>query len=268
MKPKFVVPFLFETPEGVSSPETAPPVETAVAPPAPVASDAPWSSDLPQYFTDEAGRAAADRYLREKHQPYVTQLQQQVADAAPARQLYDELVSNPNETLIEVATELYGAEMAGRFQQLLEAGVQPEAAVEAAAAETTPPAAAPDPRIEEMWAEREAERAAAAYNASLEQAKAQHPSLDEALFAPHIVANEGDFAKALESYKVWEANVAAHFGGEVPPPAAPPVLGVGGNSGVQPQAVQEKYNSLDDALDATLAEMRAKREAPSVVGTV
>lgn len=265
---KFLTPFLFETPEagsGAAEPVAEQPV-VAASPVTPTPGDAPWSADLPTYFQDEAARAAADRYLREKHQPYVTQLQQQVAEAAPARQLYEGFLESPNETLLEVASELYGDEVAGKFQALLEAGVEPEAA--AAAAVEAAPQPAVDPRLEEMWAEREAQRHQAAYEAELARVQGEHPTVDAELFAPHVVANSGDFDKALASYKIWEANVAAKYGGTPAEAHVPAVLGSGGSTGVQPQPIEQKYGSLDDALDATLAEMRAAREAPTVVGSV
>lgn len=73
---------------------------------------APWAGDLASRFEDEGVRGQVDAYLRESWQPRMTQLEQQVAqqpnvpDEAVA--LFNDLMSDPKQTVTTLIEELFG----------------------------------------------------------------------------------------------------------------------------------------------------------------
>src|ERR1700761_7311562 len=80
------------------------PVEGHDPAPEPLAgSDAPWANDLAQ-FTDPQVRAQVDGLLRGR-QGYATRLEQQYAETADARRLYEDLQTNPHEVIAALAQE-------------------------------------------------------------------------------------------------------------------------------------------------------------------
>lgn len=258
----------------------APVAEPVVAEPAaPVAEPGagPWASDLNTYFEDEAGRSAADRFLREKIQPHVTQLEQTHSQYADARSLYDDLQEDPLGTYLAVTAELLGDDARDQIAELIAAGHSPEAATEAVATEAVateavateaqPPAL--DPTLAAMKDEYERNQAVESF--ATEMQRVGVPDTEKPLFAPFVMAADGDFDVALNGYNQWKATAAQTLGFEHSPapvePAAPATLGTVSDAPAAP-AVTKQYSSMDDALDDTLAEMRARREGPTPVGTV
>ncbi len=255
--------FLFDEDDGTGSggaPEvqsTPDPVPEVVPEPQP----GPWASDLESYFDDPQVRAQADRFLRERVQPRVTQIEQERSEYAPARELYDDLRSDPETTLRAITGQLYGDDVAEAIAKLLDEG------------ETEPgtPEAQPAPElpreVQELIAERNERLAAEAYEAELARVKQQIPDLVEDEFHPFVVSAQGNMDKAVAVYQRWRQGVEERYGtpsaAQDPPPAA---LGSEGSSPVAPP-VQQKYDSLDAALDATMDDLRRARDV-TPVGTV
>src|SRR5690349_8595531 len=162
----------FETPadQGTGTPPAPPEVPAAPAPPATPAPtpDAPWAADLASVFQDEAERARVDQFMREKYQPYVTQLEQK---HAPARQLYDALQSeNSLETYLGLAEQLYGEEAANYLAEKIIEKYGEEAAAPAepapAAGDAIPFEKLP-PEVQERMRKLEADEARTTYWAEM-----------------------------------------------------------------------------------------------------
>jgi hypothetical protein len=257
-------PILMETPDdgGSGGGDPAAPAAPA-APPAAPAGDAPWSADLAGLGLDDTARQAVDGYLRAQWQPRMTQFEQQLSEAAPARELWQDFHANPQETYLAVGAQLFGDEKASELEALI-------AAAEAADEGDDAPSAPSDPRVQAMLEDYEARQRSDAYSAKLAEVKAAHTDLDEELFHPFVIAADGDFGQAVARYRAYVEQFKAKHGvsPEVPQvPDAPATLGLSGGDGpAVPPPTTERYDSLDAALDATLAEMRTG-SAPAV-GTV
>jgi hypothetical protein len=255
--------------------QTAPPPQTPPAATPPAAG--PWAEDLAQYIEDEAARAQADRYLREKIQPRMTQLEQAQSEYAPAREFMDDLREDPTATTVALITELYGDEVGKQTAELIQAGLNPAAAAEAATQNPPPPPPA-DPVVDQMKAEYEEKQREKLFNKELERVKAtpnaQGVEIDRDLFAVFVSMAEGDFDNALVGYKQFEAQARQRYGptqpGEDDPDPPPAVLGTqpGGAPASTPPVVKDYKGDLGAALDDFLTDLRATREGPTVVGTV
>jgi hypothetical protein len=256
---------------------TAPPAVTPPAEPAEPAAG-PWAADLEAYFEDPTARSQADKYLREKIQPRMTQLEQQQSEYAPAREFFDDLRQDPVNTTLALIAELYDDGTAEKVASLINAGVDPAEAAEAVTG--TPNPTDEDPVLAEMRADYQQRKTREVYDSEMArvrtkpEAESLLPADDkdaEALFAVFVSQEEGDFDKAFDAYKRYSEVAARKFGTPpVPPPADPPppsVLGTqpGGSPAATPP-VQQNYSSLDDALDAFMDERRAQGVTP--VGTV
>ncbi len=257
--------FLYETPEagsggGDPTPEAAEPVAPAAG---------PWSSDLETYFEDEAVRQQADAFLREKIQPHVTRLEQDVSGLADARSLYEDLQENPDETLLSVAAAIYGDEAAEAIAQALNGQ---EFEDEESDESTDPVEQALPPEVAEVVQEFQATKQREAYEAELTRAsQAYGEGFVPEDFAPFVVAADGDIDTALEGYKQFMGRIQQRYQPVEPAvedPQAPAALGTQATGSVSTPPINKRYDSLDDALDDTLDEMRQAREAPSTVGTV
>lgn len=253
-------------PEAASAPE-------AVAPAQP--GPGPWAGDFAEYFGEnQEVRTAADRYMREKVQPHITELEQH-----PSRQLYADMLEDFEGTVAGLLGEVYDEDTQNAFVEWMaervEGGEPPAEQPAAAAAEAQPQRSPEDQELLE-WArqkrQQEQETAAQAeasehYKTELARVK-QLPGgetiIDE-LFYPFVAAADGDLDAALEGWKKYGGDLRAKFGIPEPEPKpAPHVLGGDGPpSGTPP--TEKKYESLDDALDDTLAEMRARRQAPQTL---
>lgn len=232
-------------------------------PETPPVADAPWSSDLAGYVVDPAERANADRYLREKWQPHVTKLEQDLASARPGVALHNDFVNDPDNTFVAVAQELWGDDAHDKLQELF-ASQNPE---------TPPPAAneppPQDPRVTAMVEAYEVSEQQRQYQDLLTQTKTANPDVEivDALFHPFVIAADGDFSEAVPTYQAWLTEARSHLGSP-PPPSTPPPSTLGSDTpGGPPPPVQPRYATIDEALDATLDEMRSSRQ-PAPVGVV
>jgi len=242
-------------PEPVAVPPAAAPAPEPTAPPA-----APWSADLEQRFADPAVRSQVDEYLRTVTQPHLTRLEQELA---PARELYTDLTSDPEETLTALVEELYGEDVATQFAGLFEQ--DPAEPGEPAATPAEVPA-----HLQQMYEDYTARQQQEAYDTAVTQLKTQDADLVEEEFAPFVVSADGDLSVAYQGYTKWREGVQSRYAPAAPAapavPAAPPTLGADGVGAAAPP-VLKKHANLADAMDEWLNEDRAKA-APPTVGSV
>lgn len=235
----------------------------------------PWSNDLESRFTDPGVRGQVDEFLRTTVQPHVTRIEQDHAKYQPAHQLYDDLMQNPQDTWLAVTSELYGPEVAERVQELLSQGGEAQAPNEAQTPETAPQLSREQQEAIE-WANRQ--RSEQHYSSEMhritEAAKAQNAVIDETSFAPFVAMANGNFDVALQNYIPWqqaaEQSWASRLGlqnGQGAEQAPPPTLGVQASGGATPPT-EKVYTSIQDALNDTLAEVKANRESNVAVGSV
>lgn len=234
----------------------------------------PWTDDLASTFEDEGMRSQVDAFLRDKVQPYVTQLEQRSKPSEEmeiAGQLYSDLREDPGSTYLAITEELFGTEASTAIQAALAEsfGIEEEG-------DTTGPGpnaeeADLDPRVARLLAKDEEREAREAYDNALAQVKAKDPELDVELFHPFVVSAEGDMASAYQGYKEWIGKAREHFGPQLSDEEVaaaakaaqgPPVIGSDVRSPTTPP-VQKRYSSMDQAIDDFLDE---ERSAPPVVG--
>jgi hypothetical protein len=255
-----------------TEPKTEAVTTTEVQEPAPIApvtqgqGSGPWANDLNSLFEDEGVRGQVDTFLRDKVQPYVTQLEQRSKPSEEqelAYQLYEDFQSDPSSTYLAITEELFGEDGAIAIQRALAESY----AVDDETPIATPTQTSADPRVLEAVDYIERQRAQEAYDSDVGQLAETDPDLDRDLLHPFVVAADGDIQAAYERYRHWydgvkskfvpaeepvEAEAPAVIGSDVQTPAAPPT--------------QKTYSSLDDALDDFFAEERGS--APPVVGAV
>lgn len=245
----------------------------AVATP-PAVPDSPWAADAAAYFGDNAeALAALDRYMREKQQPYVTQLE---SSSAEAREYYNDLLNDTDNTLRTLISQRYGDELANAFDGLFaeeESTPPPPPPTEPTAAEVA--AMSDEDRELLEWArgKRDAEQVdkqAAAYQQFKDGLKESHGLDDDdlGLIDPFIYQSPEDPDKAVAAYKAWRSKALPETAGEVdetkPPP---PPLGDGATSATPPLAKQyTRYGQMGDALKDFLARDAASSTPPPVVG--
>lgn len=250
--------------------QVTPQAPAAPAPPAAPTNPGPWAADLERFFPDEPSRQAADRFMREYVQPSRTQFEQEVA---PMRELYQDLVTNPRETLAAIAGELFADEQseyhdASLAEQL--AGIfggeqQPEAPV-------TPPAGEVDqltldrlpPEVREMYEEHAAQKQTAEYNrvvdGFIEQSEVLTPE-DKNALGPWISATGGDLQQAEQAYLNYKQQLLQQAGVQPQAEPTPPAPVIGGQAvtpaGAPPSTQQyTRWEDLDKAVDDYSAEQR------------
>lgn len=248
------------------------PPETVVDPPV---NPGPWASDLATYLGDNAEAiAAADRYMREKVQPRITELEE---GSAAARELYKDLIANPESTLAEVVTELYGEErpdVVEGFTKLFEPAPEPTPRL-TPPEPTAAPVAPEDAEMREWYQAKRDEEAreaqAAAYAELLQDMRTAHPDLDDTdmdLIHPFIASAQGDTEQAYAGYQAFQDQFKTKLGvtepTPEPTPTAPAVLGTTAAAAAAPPVV-EQYKTYDEAWDAWQAEKATT--APPVVGS-
>lgn len=258
---------------GPDEPVAAPPVAAApvasepvvpVAAPvaAPPPSDSPWAADLNATFQDETVRGQVDSFLRGHVQPHVTRIEQ---ESAPARELFRDLQGDESvETYIGVAAQLYGDEVAAVLQATLAEKFGGGEETEPVAGEPAPM----DARTAEAVAYYESRQAEDLYNSELAKAIEADPSIKgrESRFANFVVGSEGDFPEAQKRWAASRLEDQAEWAPQAPAAPAPATLTDQGAPATAPQVTQQM--TIDDALEATLADMRAARGAPTPVGQV
>lgn len=256
---RFLEP-MFETPAEPSGQAAEPaPAAPAPQPPAP-AGDSPWAADLAGIVPDEALRGNVDGYLREKWQPRVTQLEQQVAASRDASRLYEDLRESPVETYLAMTEQLFGEEALTHAQQMF---AIEQANQEAAAAQGTeaPPM---DPRLQALLDREEQAQREAAYAQELATIRAQDPELQDEIFHPFVIAADGDFTAAHESYRAFVAQAKQLYGGAAVESTPPPTVVGTESAGTTAPPIAPRFDSLDAALDDTLDEMNGRKSITPV----
>jgi hypothetical protein len=241
----------------------------------PIDPNAPWANDFATYFADGVNPDDAfQRYMSEKQQPYVTQLEEGSKDA---RELWTDLNADPEKTLRDLYEAVYKDDpTAVEKYDAIFAEETPAADPPPATSETTTPAALTAEQTALLeWAQnkRDAELVdsqAAEYAAYKETLKEEHSLTDDdvALLDPFIAAAP-DGPAAIVAYNAWKAKFAAANGVVPTPtpevPAPPPVL----TDGVAPPPTATPYTKYDDigqALRDYSARQAASATPPPVVG--
>ena len=253
-----------------------------LTPAAPALQDSPWKADIEAISQDPVVQAAFDTYMRAKVQPRMTQYEQQIAAAQDARELYEAFQQDPVGTYYGVRAQL---EEAGyELEEVAEQPIVPDT--------PAPEAPAPDPRLEEIYADyqarqqREAEAAdQAEYNSLVDQVLAdpdnaginkQHFHQFVAAASEHTDDVNVMFANAIAAYRADQADrrqsvidelgltpeQVAQF--EAARRAAPPVLGsdAGGSGGTEARKERKGLDGLFDAIDEAV--MNPKNNPPIV----
>lgn len=254
--------------EPVVDDEPTTPDPPVVDDPAPAPSDTPWAADLETLFEDPAVRGQVDGFVREKIQPYVTQLEQATQVNRDAERLWNDFRETPVDTFGAVAVELFGDEKAEELRALLAGETPPEE-----------PPVTPTPDTYEEFSIDEDElpphvREAVEYAANKKQqeewdeafadvqARNSDVEIVEELFYPFVTAADGDIDEAASSYKAWYEKGKTKFAGieidpdDIPDTNPPPV----NNPKVDPapSAPPEKQQqTLDEAMDEFFAEQNA-----------
>lgn len=232
-------------------PQAAAPGADPVATPSevqPQSQGHPWDTDL-SFIPDEGVRSQVSKYLADTWQPRVTQLEQ---SSKPAVELYNDFSEKPKDTLVEVAEELYGKDVATAFKGYLDEieGSQESPQVPQATAEQ----AERDPEVQAIidWKRQQDEEAA--FNAEFKRVQEANPAIpfDRELYM-NAVAETGDFDRAVEAYTTkysdylnWRASQDA---ANQPPPEAPPVLGTSEAQGHGEVQTERPNQTLDEAID-------------------
>lgn len=232
-------------------PPQPPAAEPVVTPPTvqPTGQGHPWDQDL-SFIPDEQVRSSVSDYLANTWQPRVTQIEQ---SSKPAVELYNDFSEKPKDTLVDVAKELYGADVASAFKQYLdEVEGSPETPQ---APQPTGEQPARDPEVQAIvdWKREQDEKAA--FDAEFSRVEQANPGLkiDRDLFIREV-AETGNFDQAVTAYQSKYAGYlqylqqqeAATPPAEVPPPAT---LGSGEAAGAGEVPSTPQNQTLHEAID-------------------
>lgn len=246
-----------QDPSAATTPAAPQPVAPAAAPPAtpPAPSQepqGPWANDLATAFPDEATRTQVDQFLRGTVQPHVTKTEQ---EAANARKLYDAFANDGDQAFLDVAAELYGDQEATQIATFLGLDAGESSTPQAPA---TTPQAQRDPEVQALLDERRERQEAEAFKSEFDKVNTDGV-LDYDLFVP-FVAKAGSFDQARKDYLAHQAALREAAGVTTPTPETPtppPVVG-GEAQGAAVPPTEEKYETVNDAIDAFAAEERAR----------
>ena len=241
---------------------------------------APWAADLEAAFADEDVRTQVDGFMREKYQPYVTGLEQKVADLEPAQEYYTDLTADPGGTWVSLTHEILGDELA---QKVL-AALQDDAPADPPEDGEEPPAqqsglSKEDSEFIAKLRERDArDEYNEAVNAYCDETDAEgnklRPDLKADWFHPFVAAAGGNLNVAYGGYKEWLTDVKAGLAPATAESAeeaaedngAPPTLGSQTGGAVPPGLPTEKDYKGD--LGAAISDMfKEMNKAPSTVGS-
>lgn len=228
----------------------------------------PWANDLAELFPDEGVRNQVDGFLRQKVQPHVTQLEQRGKDLELAGQLYSDLQASPAETYLAITEEIFGPQAAESIRDQL-VSLYGEEEDEGGVEEPTDESQGNlPPEVEELLRERREQKEEAAYKQEMDRTVAAHPDVVPELFHPFVAATQGDFETAYTGYARWLEQAKTQFGAQPAEQAEVAPAAIGSDAtGTTAPPTEKKYTSIDEALTDTLAEMRAARPAPTVVGS-
>ena len=199
----------------------------------------PWAKDLEALgFAPEINQAF-DKYLREKLQPRVTELEQQYAPFKDTFQNADD-GSIAADLLYSLRNDPWGTY--DEIKAIIERERGPREPVqqeETPDGEETPP---DDPRmkfVEEQMAEREAAAQMEEFQKLFEEQQKEVPHLTEEWFAKLVLANNGDVEAAMKDH-------AELFPAKEDPEPPPPTLGEGTTS--PPES--EQWDSSKESFEA------------------
>ncbi len=245
--------------------------------PAPTPQAGPWAEDIRTALGEDHAAAfdIVDGYMRESVQPRITQLEE---GSAPARELWADLQSDPDQALLDLVAARYGDDFVPNFQALFEE--KPPEATAAPEADEKPPADAAQLSAEQQelldWAQTkraEEQRAAGAseYEAFKKALGEKHGLTERDLnhLDPFIYTSPDDGDAAVAAYKSFlvSSGVQPEVAAE-PVPDAPAVLGSEAAPGAPPPVATQytKFSQLDDALGDFMAEQRTTATPPPVLG--
>lgn len=241
--------------------EPAPPAATppppAATPPAPADPTYPWTEWVNAEFADEGVRAKVSEGLRTKYAPYVTQLEQERVDLRGKAQLYEDLSTDPGNTLRDVAVELYGDEMGAKIADALGLDTaidtlvdEPPAAVTAAETDT-------EKWVREQREKEATQQAVDSYNRELAAELAAHPNKDHintsVLHRYVATTAQGDVKTAIAQY-LADFPPGAASAPAAPGESAPPTLT--GAASSTPQAPAAAPQTMKEAGEAMFAALR------------
>jgi hypothetical protein len=234
---------------------------------------APWEEDATAYFGDNAEALDAfHRYMTEKQQPYVTQLEEGSKDA---RELWTDLNTDSETTLRDLVSSVYRdqPEVVAAYEAIF--AEEAAEAAEPVVAEADIPEWA-KPVVAREQATRDAEIAAslaADYATLKDEVKAEHglSDVDMTLIDPFMMITNNDGEAAVAALKKFQAAFLAAHGVEATAAtvaAPPPVLGTEGSTAAAPPAKTpyQTYNQMGDALKDYQARQAASATPPPVVG--
>lgn len=234
--------------------------------------DGPWSNDLNLIFQDEATRGQVDQFLRQKVQPYTTQLEQEKAAAKDATALWNDLSANPLDTYVAITHEMFGEEAANALLASLQENMNGQEQQQQQGYEQQAPL---DPRMEAALAFIEEQQANNSYESEMYRLTSENPDVDADLMHPFVAAAGGDFDEALNLYRAYTTTYTQKQFATLTPeqqaalqPAAPVAPNVMGSDSAtaQPSAtpLAPRKQTLDQAIGDFMAENRASRQAPPV----
>lgn len=240
----------------------------AAAPPAPVVqtpAPGPWAQDLATRFPDDATRGQVDQFLREKIQPYTTQLEQKAAAGTQAQEFLGAFQTNPLDAYVSVTTDMFGEEAGTAMLTYLQQQVDQQAAEPGVTQEQAVENVATDPRVAAALEFFENTQASQAYDTELARIKAAHPEVDEDSFHTFVAGAEGNFDMAYNLYSQFVTKFGVPQPAADPPPPPAPVLGSDtATAQASTTQVQPRAQTIAGAVDDMMNDFRAAKEAPPV----
>lgn len=232
----------------------------------------PWEADAAAYFGENPEAIAAfDRYMTEKQQPYVTQLEEGSKDA---RELWTDLNADPATAVRDLVASVYAndPELIAHYDAYF---APPEDATPPPAAVTPPPTdEVPEwakPLVEDHAArrDREAKEAAEAdyvkAKADLRTAHADLTDNDISIIDPFVYSAGGDMEKAYVALRAWQKAAGVPQPEPTPEPTPPPVL-EGGRPAPPLATKYTSYGQIGAALREYSDQQRASATPPPVLG--
>lgn len=249
--------------------QATPVAEPVATPPAvqPQSQGHPWDTDL-SFIPDESVRSQVSDYLASTWQPRVTQIEQ---SSKQALDLYNDFGEKPKDTLVDVAEELYGKDVATAFRQYLdevEGSPDPATTQPQATAEGQPQR---DPEVQALIDKERAREEQEAFDAEFARVKEANPGIpfDRNLYMAEV-AQTGDFDVAVQTYTTNHSDyiqfLQSQQAAENPAPAdPPPTLGSGEATGAAEVQTETQNPTLHEAIDDFAQELAARGQsfAPS-----
>src|SRR5581483_764495 len=177
--------------------------------------DSPWKQDIDSRFTDPETAAAVDQLIRERIQPRVTQLEQQLAGTRDAQNLWERIHADPMGTFNALRDELvaagYPLAEATAAAQATVTEAQTSSPAEPQTQAATAAAAQEDPRVAEMYAAWTREQEMKQYDATVAEIvnDPANADINPNRYHTFVAAADGDFNRALEMYRADVAQVLA-----------------------------------------------------------